>query len=48
MKKLFSIFIILILFFTIISVSSVTSATTLNKVSAEVSKSKIAPGQEVN
>ena len=48
MKKLFSIFIILILFFTIISVSSVTSATTLNNVSAEVSKSKIAPGQEVN
>ena len=48
MKKLFSIFTILILFFTIISVSSVTSAATLNNVSAEVSKAKIAPGQEVN
>ena len=48
MKKLFSIFTIFILFFTIISVSSVTSAATLNNVSAEVSKSKIAPGQEVN
>ena len=48
MKKLFSIFTILVLFFIIISVSSVTSAATLNNVSAEVSKSKIAPGQEVN
>lgn len=48
MKKLFSIFTILILFFTIISVSSVTSAATLDNVKAEVSKAKIAPGEEVN
>lgn len=48
MKKLFSIFTILVLFFTLLSVYSVSSAATLNNVHAEVSKAKIAPGEEVN
>ena len=48
MKKLFSIFTILILFFTLLSVYSVSSAATLDNVRAEVSKAKIAPGEEVN
>ena len=47
MKKLFSIFTILVLFFTLLSVYSVSSAATLDNVRAEVSKAKIAPGEEV-
>lgn len=48
MKKLFSIFTILVLFFTLLSVYSVSLAATLDNVHAEVSKAKIAPGEEVN
>ena len=47
MKKLFYVFTILALFFTVISVSSLSSAATLDTVEVEVSKEKIAPGEEV-
>lgn len=48
MKKVFYAFTILILFFAIIFVPSLSSAATLDTVSAEVNKTKIAPGEEVN
>ena len=47
MKKLFYVFTISILFFVLISITSVTSAATLDTVTAQVSKEKISPGEEV-
>ena len=48
MKKLFCIFTILILSFAVISVPSLAATVPLDTVTADVSKTKIAPGEEVN
>jgi len=47
MKKIFYVFTILILFFSLISVTNIVQAATLDTVSAETDKAKIAPGEEV-
>lgn len=48
MKKIFCIFTALILFFSIISITTISSAATLDTIDVDLSKEKVAPGEEVS